>query len=173
MIHAAALLAAAMLQTQSDAPLQANTQEPTQERATIEDLAFLTGNWRGESQGSIIEECWLPPTEGNLTGVFRMSGNGEVQLVEIMTLSEEDDGLVYRLRHFNTALVPWASEVDGPMQSTSVVVVDEDSVRFEFDEASGVEVISYDRQGDAMTARVVFPESAEREAFVLVFERVD
>ncbi len=141
-------------------------------KASADDLAFLAGNWRGESHGAMIEEAWLPPEEGNLTGVFRMTGEGRVQLVEIMTLTEEDDGLVYRLRHFDTALVPWKSEADGPMQSSSVVLIDEDSVRFEFDEASGVEAITYDRQGDTMTARVIFPEASGREAFVLVFERV-
>lgn len=161
MIHIAAFVASAFLQSHTAQPV------------SIESLEFLSGTWRGETADSMIEETWLPPEEGNLTGVFRMTGDGKVQLVEIMTLTEEEGGIVYRLRHFNTALVPWKSEADGPMQSSSVVLVDEDSVRFEFDEASGVEAITYDRQGSALTARVIFPEDSGREAFVLVFERVD
>ena len=161
MLHIAAFVASAFLQSHAT------------QSVSIESLEFLSGTWRGETADSIIEETWLPPEEGNLTGVFRMTGDGRVQLVEIMTLTEEEDGLVYRLRHFNTALVPWKSEADGPMQSSAVVLVDEDSVRFEFNEASGIEAITYDLEGDSMTARVIFPEATGREAFVLVFERVD
>ena len=161
MLHIAAFVASAFLQSHAT------------QSVSIESLEFLSGTWRGETAASIIEETWLPPEEGNLTGVFRMTGDGRGQLVEIMTLTEEEDGLVYRLRHFNTALVPWKSEADGPMQSSAVVLVDEDSVRFEFNEASGIEAITYDLEGDSMTARVIFPEATGREAFVLVFERVD
>ena len=161
MIHTAALVASILFQSHA------------MPDASADDLAFLAGHWRGESHGSVIEEFWLPPTAGNLSGVFRMSDSEHVSVVEMMTLTEEAGGLVYRLRHFDTALVPWKSEADGPMQSSSVVLVDEDSVRFEFDEASGVEAITYDREDDAMTARVLFPEASGREAFVLVFERVE
>lgn len=161
MLHIAAFVASAFLQSHAA------------QSVSIESLEFLSGTWRGVTADSIIEETWLPPEEGNLTGVFRMTGDGRVQLVEIMTLTEEEVGLVYRLRHFSTALVPWKSEADGPMQSSAVVLVDEDSVRFEFNEASGVEAITYDREGDSMTARVIFPEATGREAFVLVFERVE
>ncbi len=159
MIHVAAFVASALLQA------------PPMPAVAIEDLGFLTGSWRGESHGSLIEETWLPPEEGNLTGVFRMTGDGAVQLVEIMTLTEVDDGIVYRLRHFDTALVPWKSEADGPIQAKAVLV-DKDSVRFEFEEGDDLEAITYDRDGDKMTAKVIFPEDSGREAFVLVFDRV-
>lgn len=62
MIHIAAFIASALLQS------------PVAPAASIESYEFLSGTWRGESHGSIIEETWLPPEEGNLTGVFRMSG---------------------------------------------------------------------------------------------------
>lgn len=158
MIHVAAFVASALLQS------------PVAPAASIESYEFLSGTWRGESHGSVIEETWLPPEAGNLTGVFRMSGEGRVQLVEIMTLTEEDVGVMYRLRHFNTALVPWKSEADGPIEAKAVLV-DSDSVRFEFDESDDLEAITYDREGDTMTARVIF-RAEGRDPFVLVFERV-
>lgn len=140
---------------------------------TADDLAFLAGSWRGEAEGMTFEETWLPPAAGNLTGVFRLVTGDSVELVEIMTLTEEGGGMTYRLRHFDTALVPWKSEVNGPMESTGVTVIDRDSVRFEFDDASGVDAITYDREGDTLTARVLFPEGSGREPFELVFQRTD
>ena len=144
---------------------------PQTEAVQADDLAFLTGSWRGEVGGSVIEETWLAPVAGNLTGVFRMTGNDKVDLVEIMTLTETDEGLMYRLRHFDTALVPWKSEADGPIEAKAVLV-DSDSVRFEFDESDDLEAIAYDRDDDMLTARVIF-RAEGRDPFVLVFEKAE
>jgi hypothetical protein len=163
MIHPAAIVAALMMQSWHAAP----------PRATADDLAFLAGTWRGEAEGMVFEETWLPPVAGNLTGVFRLVTGGGVELVEIMTLTDGAEGMTYRLRHFDTALVPWASEVDGPMRSSGVTAVDGDSVRLEFEDDSGLDAITYDREGETMTARVLFPASSGREPFELVFTRVD
>ena len=145
---------------------------PKAEPVAIEDLSFLAGSWRGDVFGSLVEETWLPPEEGNMTGVFRMTGDEKVNLLEIMTLTETDDGLMYRLRHFDTALVPWASEADGPIEGRAELV-DEDSVRFVMtNPESDVEVIVYDLEGDTLIATVNFA-SEERDPFTLSFERVD
>ena len=145
---------------------------PKAEPVGIEDLSFLAGSWRGDVFGSLVEETWLPPEEGNMTGVFRMTGDEKVNLVEIMTLTETDDGLMYRLRHFDTALVPWASEADGPIEGRAELV-DEDSVRFVMtNPESDVEVIMYDLEGDTLIATVNFA-SEGRDPFTLSFERVD
>ncbi len=136
----------------------------------IEDLEFLAGSWRGELGETLVEETWLPPHKGNMTGVFRMSGETQVDLVEIMTMTETDEGVVYRLRHFNTALVPWASEAEGPMEAR-VVIVDSDTVRFEIlTEDTGVEAIVYDVDGETLKAKLTFTDES-REPFTLVFHR--
>lgn len=163
MIHPAAIVAALVLQGQS-----AGTSA-----LTANDLAFLAGSWRGEAEGMVFEETWLPPAAGNLTGVFRLVTGDSVDLVEIMTLTEEEGGMTYRLRHFDTALVPWKSEADGPMQSSGVTMIDSDRVRFEFDDATGVDAITYQLEGSTLTARVLFPEGSGREPFVLVFTRTE
>lgn len=144
---------------------------PKAEPVAIEDLSFLAGSWRGDVFGSLVEETWLPPEEGNMTGVFRMTGDEQVDLVEIMTLTETDEGLMYRLRHFDTALVPWASEADGPIEAKAVLV-DSVSVRFEFDESDDLEAITYDLENNTLTARVVFRADG-LDPFVLEFERVE
>lgn len=161
MIHPAAIIAAIVLQTPS-AP----------RNPTIDDLAFLTGTWRGESEGLRYEEAWLPPAGGNMSAVYRTVNPEGVQLLEILTFAEVEGGLVYRLRHFDKALTPWPSEADGPTES-AVEFIDSDSIRCaNADPESRVTAVTYDREGDTLTARVIFNESVGRDPIELVFELV-
>ena len=104
----------------------AGTHQPT---LAASDLGFLVGTWRGEEGPMVIEETWLPPRGGNLTGLFRLTspddaGEPTVSVVEIMTITEDDDSndLIYRLRHFDTALAPWKSELEkGPIEAVVVL----------------------------------------------------
>jgi len=83
---------------------------------TINDLAPLAGAWRCKSHGHVYEEIWLPPSNGQMTGTLRsFDEKGELRLLELITLTETDDGLEYRLRHFDGAMKPWASESEGPL----------------------------------------------------------
>lgn len=142
------------------------------------DLEFLAGTWRGAAGPMIFEETWLPPRAGNLTGTFRMTAPGDdgapaVSVVEIMTITEDPDSndLIYRLRHFDTALVPWAAEADGPIEAV-VSLGGERRVRFEPTEDDwGIASFEYAVEGDVMTATVRFID-AGRQPFELVFRRI-
>ncbi|MEO1534419.1 MAG: DUF6265 family protein [Planctomycetota bacterium] len=142
------------------------------------DLGFLAGTWRGAAGPIIYEETWLPPRAGNLTGVFRMvtpgdDGEQTVSVVEIMTITEARDSndLVYRLRHFNTSLVPWASEADGPIEAI-VTLGGERRVRFEpTDTGSGIRSFEYAVEGDVLTATVTSTDET-RQPVELTFRRI-
>ncbi|MEL7484418.1 MAG: DUF6265 family protein [Planctomycetota bacterium] len=142
------------------------------------DLGFLAGIWRGAAGPIIYEETWLPPRAGNLTGVFRMiapGDNGEqaVSVVEIMTITEARDSndLVYRLRHFNASLVPWASEADGPIEAI-VTLGGEQRVRFEpINVEWGIRSFEYAVEGDVLTATVT-PTDEARQPVELTFRRI-
>ncbi len=142
------------------------------------DLEFLAGTWRGAAGPMVFEETWLPPRAGNLTGTFRMTapddeGVSRVSVVEIMTITEDDESgeLVYRLRHFDTSLVPWASEADGPIQAV-VTLGGEQRLRFHPTDPEGdIESFEYAVEGETLTAIVNF-KTEGREPFELVFRRV-
>ncbi|MEL7240114.1 MAG: DUF6265 family protein, partial [Planctomycetota bacterium] len=133
-----------------------------------DDLAFLAGTWRGQIGAMTVEETWLPPRAGNMTGVFRIASDEAVSVVEIMTITEdaESDDVVYRLRHFDTALVPWASEIDGPIEAV-VTIGGEGVARFTpIDPDSDLAGFIYEVQDDTMTATVRFKDES-RAPFVL------
>ncbi|MEM9166294.1 MAG: DUF6265 family protein [Planctomycetota bacterium] len=140
---------------------------------TIDDLAFIAGSWRGELGPMIVEETWFEPVAGNMTGVFRMAGPDAVQLVEIMTIAQSDDGLVYRLRHFDQALVPWASEANGPIEAGVAMPEPGRAVFTPTDPSHGVASIGYELIGEELVATLTFAEGSGRDPFVMRFVRTD
>lgn len=75
--------------------------------ATVEDVAWLAGHWRGEFLGGQAEEVWSPPSGGSMLGMFKLVRDGASSFYEIMTLTEENGGVVLKLKHFNPDLTGW------------------------------------------------------------------
>ncbi|MCB1644904.1 MAG: hypothetical protein KDI36_05605 [Pseudomonadales bacterium] len=75
--------------------------------ADLSAVAWLQGHWRGEAFGGVTEEVWSAPLGGSMMGAFKLVVNGEVQLYELETISEEAGSLVFRLRHFHSDLKGW------------------------------------------------------------------
>ena len=93
-------------------------------------------------------------------------------MFEIFTISREDDGLVYRLRHFDGDLQPWASESEGPMVF-SVSSVKGHVLRLEpVGGTEGLEWASYDAsEPRRLVFRLEFSEETGRSPLVIEFER--
>jgi hypothetical protein len=75
--------------------------------ATIEQVAWIAGHWRGEGLGGLNEEVWAPPLAGTMTGMYKLVRDGVVAFYEILTIAEEHGSLVLRLKHFNPDLTGW------------------------------------------------------------------
>lgn len=80
--------------------------------ASIAEMSWLAGHWRGEGFGGIAEEIWSPPEGGAMVGMFRLSHEGRTELYEIITLIEHRGGLVMRLKHFNADLTGWEEKAE-------------------------------------------------------------
>lgn len=84
---------------------------PEQAGVTLADCAFLAGAWKGAMGDDRVEEHWTAPDGTNILGMFRwMDAGGAPNVCEILTISEEADGVILRLRHFDGTLTGWASE---------------------------------------------------------------
>lgn len=79
----------------------------TSPHATLADVAWLQGHWRGPGLGGISEEYWMEPSGGAMPGVFRAVADGEVIFYEMFALTEFDGSLVLRLKHFNPDMTGW------------------------------------------------------------------
>tara|TARA_B110001450_G_scaffold12812_1_gene12172 strand:- start:910 stop:1419 length:510 start_codon:yes stop_codon:yes gene_type:complete len=84
--------------------LEGNQQSPP---ADLSAVKWLSGHWRGEAFGGLIEEIWSPAVGGSMMGAFKLIVENKVQFYEIETISEESGTLVFRLKHFHRDLKGW------------------------------------------------------------------
>lgn len=76
-------------------------------RAKISDVKWLEGYWKGQIWGGQAEELWSGPSAGSMMASFKFAADNEVNFYEIITLFEQDETLVLRLKHFSAELKGW------------------------------------------------------------------
>lgn len=96
--------------------------------ATLADVAWLAGHWRGEMFGGIAEAVWAPPLGGSMMGAYRLIEDDTVTFYEILIIVEEAGSLVMKVKHFHPDLVGW-EEKDG-MHEFPLVKVTADAIFF-------------------------------------------
>ncbi len=88
-----------------------NTIEKTENsispKATLQDIEWITGHWKGASFGGITEEIWSPPLGPSMMGSFKLMVENEIQFYEILTITEENGTLMLRILHFDKTLTGW------------------------------------------------------------------
>jgi hypothetical protein len=71
---------------------------PASAKATIDDLAWLAGDWvgtRGAEGTTSMEERWSPPLGGSMLAVSRTVSRGKLTAFEYLRIVERHGGLVY------------------------------------------------------------------------------
>ena len=140
------------------------------EESLIDQLDWMTGRWVIEFDGQYIEETWGPAREDAMVGSLRWARNGSVWLYELMSIEEEDDQLVFRLRHFDRNLKPWKSEAEGPL-TYPLQNYGENEVIFENPERDSPRRFVYSREGDELTIRIEDPEGKDENPFRFKLDR--
>ncbi|MGH8178779.1 MAG: DUF6265 family protein [Steroidobacter sp.] len=110
-------------------------------RASIEDMAWLSGTWTGSGLGEDNEEIWSAPRHGVMMGMYRMIKEDGPVFYELLTLSETNGSLELRLKHFHADLRGW-EERD---QSLAFPLLARRGERFYFDG------ITFEPKGDEVT----------------------
>lgn len=159
-IRAALVLAAVLL--------AGPVSSPALRAASLADLGWLAGSWRGTIGEDPVEESWLPPVGGAMAGLFRWSKGGQVYLYELLSFEEADGKVVLKLKHFGPGLVGWEDKA-------AAVVFDLTQTgdgRAVFEKRGGDPArIVYRRTGErSMTA--TFEESSGGPALVFTYERL-
>lgn len=81
-------------------------------KATIHQVAWLQGQWRGVAFGGQIDEVWSPPVSGSMMFAFQAEEKGKVTFYEFGTITEENNTLILRLKHFHGDLKGWEEKDD-------------------------------------------------------------
>ena len=81
-------------------------------KATLADFGWLTGHWTGPALGGLSEEVWSDANGGSMMGMYRLVKDGRIVFYELLTLVEEGDSVVLRLKHFNADLTGWEEKAE-------------------------------------------------------------
>lgn len=69
----------------------------------VEDLAWMTGTWSSPQ----LEENWAIPKNGSMVARVRgFSPDGTTNMIELISIEEENDSLVLRLKQWNPGMEP-------------------------------------------------------------------
>jgi Domain of unknown function (DUF6265) len=93
--------------TDSPVPAHQASAPAVTKPATLADLAWLEGGWRGDWGPRVAEQVWMSPRAGLMVGTFRLVEDGKTLLIELFTFLEKRGGIEFRFRHFTPELAPW------------------------------------------------------------------
>lgn len=129
------------------APIQAGAEV----QASLKDVSFMAGHWRGEMPGGVIDEVWLPAEGESMYSLFRMVSGGKTRFTEFQAIEQRGSTVVLLLRHFNPGLIA-REEKDAPL----VWDVEELSAnRVQFREQGTTTRLEYARSGDELTVTLI------------------
>jgi hypothetical protein len=138
----------------------AQTPAPKSEQtATLENLAWLTGCWEGRQGQAIVEEIWSKPRGGSMIGLGRTVKDGKTTSFEFMQFREENGSLVFLPQPQGGARVSF------PLKDSFV-----EKLTFENKEHDFPQRVIYERKGPGLLLAAVegtYKGKAEREEFQL------
>ena len=76
-------------------------------KATLADVSWITGHWKGEAFGGITEEIWSPPLGDSMMFVFKLVTDDKVQFYEIGHIQQQNETLLLQLKHFHGNMKGW------------------------------------------------------------------
>ena len=76
----------------------------------IDDLGWLVGSWHGEGLGGEFEEHWTSASGDTMMGAFRLVVGGEIKVIEYIMITEEEQKIAYRFKHFRPDYTTWEGE---------------------------------------------------------------
>lgn len=98
------VLASITCHAQNTLSLNAGENSP---KATLSEITWMEGHWKGEAFGGITEEIWSPPLGGSMMFSFKLVVDGAVNFYELGHIRELDGTLVFELKHFGGDLKGW------------------------------------------------------------------
>ncbi len=97
--------------------------------ASLDQMAWLAGHWKGEAFGGQVEEFWGPPSGNSMMFVFRMVKDGKVGFYEIGHIRQTGETLILQLKHFHADLSGW--EEKDETVDFKLVKIQEDKAYFD------------------------------------------
>ncbi len=98
-------------------------------KATLTDVSWIQGHWRGEAFGGITEEIWSPPLGDSMMFSFKLVVDDKVQFYEAGGIREVDGTLRLQFKHFHNDFKGW--EEKDEIMDYKLVKIENDKVYFD------------------------------------------
>jgi len=118
--------------------------------ATIDDLAWMTGNYAGAIGPNQLEENWIKADGGSIAAMVRSTGAGKTGMFEMITIEEMDGSLVLHIQQFDPGFVP---RTPTP-QKMELVTLHQNHVQFVAVSDGGMKSLGYTKEGDTFIIHV-------------------
>jgi hypothetical protein len=138
---------------------------------TLNDLAWLQGQWNGTWGPRIATQTWSAPRAGTMVGTLQIVENDKTLVVEFVTISETPTGIQYRLLHFTPSLAQW--ERSGP---AVLAMMSMDVKKFVFQNQSDGEpqqiVLTRTDPDTYVDHSEILPENGDPQSTEITFHRL-
>ncbi len=131
----------------------------TSPKATLANVAWISGNWKGEAFGGITEENWSTPSGDSMMAAFKLIVNNKVEFYEIEIIRQVKESLMLQLKHFKGDLKGWETKdetVDFPLVKIDERTVYFDGMTFEKININEMNVYVLMRSKDGSTSELKF-----------------
>ena len=118
--------------------------------ATIDDLAWMTGNYAGATGPNQLEENWIKAEGGSIAAMVRSTGAGKTGMFEMITIEEMDGSLVLHIQQFNPGFVPRTATP----QKMELMAIHDNHVHFTAVTEGSMKSLGYTKDGDTFTIHV-------------------
>lgn len=110
-------------------------------KASVDDLAWMTGSYAGSLGNGTLEENWIRPKDGSIAALVRITGEGATSMVELIVVQPEADSLMLHIQQWDTGFAPRA----GGAQKMKLTNLGENTVSFEAVSEGGLKSLTYSR----------------------------
>ncbi len=113
-------------------------------KATLQDISWASGYWRGKAFGGTTEEIWSNPLGNSMMFSFKLVVENKVKFYEHGGITEIDNTLLLQLKHFNSDFKGWEEKEE--TVDFKLVKVEKNRVYFDeftFEKISDTEINVY------------------------------
>lgn len=122
-------------------------------KATLDDIKWLQGVWKGKDGNIYSEENWSAPGGKTMHFSFKMWNENEVIFYEIGHVVEKDKSLELQIKHFDKEFKGW--EKQNESENFRLVKIDKNRIYFD--------KITYEKISDTAINVYVYDEESKRE----------
>ena len=124
--------------------------------ATVSDLAWMTGHYKGATGNGALEENWAMPEGGSIASLVRSTAAGATTMIELIVIEEEGNSLMLRLKQWDPGMAPRAEG----FQVMELMEIGDHKVVFKNTGEVGLQQLGYSLDGDQFTISIKTAQSA-------------